>query len=456
MNKKITSVIGMALFLMFGAISYGTTNYAATDSSGSCFSNFYYNAQNGTVYFTDTSVVSNPVTGRTWDFGDGTYSTLKNPVHTYASGIYKANVCLHLKTATDSCAQCKQIIVRTADTCVANFSYSQIPGSSGYSYNFYDQSYATSPVNSRLWTLPGGITKTDTSFTFTFDTTLIQANVCLAIKTTSGCQASVCKTIVLKDTAVKKCTANFYAFSQNGTVSFQDSSKADTYIASWLWNFGDGTSSNLRNPVHTYSSNVFNAYVCLTIRSGTGCTASFCKLISVRDSASANCIADFSYSVQNRTVAFRDSSRADTVLYQIWNFGDGSYGSGSNPSHTYAGSNQYYNVCLTVRTKTDSCTTCKYVYIPSAADTCQANFAYALVADSSTTITYRFVDQSQNYGNIAWRRWALSDSTQSTDSVFVHTFDKNLVSASVCLTIGTNSGCQATTCKTIILKDTVP
>lgn len=450
-------MIAMALFLLSGAISYGATNDAATDTTGSCFANFYDVAQNGTVYFVDTSVVTSPVTARTWDFGDGTSSTIKNPTHTYASGVYSANVCLHVRTATDSCTQCRLVTVRTADTCVADFSYAKVPGSAGYTYNFYDQSQGSGLVSSRLWTLPGGISKTDTSFTFTFDTTFMQANVCLAIQTSTGCKASVCKTIVLKDTVVNKCTAVFYAFAQNGTVSFLDSSKADTYITAWNWNFGDGTSSNLKNPVHTYASNIYNADVCLTIASTTGCMSTLCKYIHVRDSASTGCIANFAYTAQNRTVTFTDNLSADTVIYRVWNFGDGTYGNGRNPTHTYAGSNQYYNVCLTIQTKTDSCTYCKYIYVPSSGDSCQAQFNYTSVSDSAGMYTtYRFTDISQNSGGTAWRRWALSDSTQSTDSVFVHTFDNRLTSTSVCLTIGTNSGCQATTCKTITGNDTVP
>lgn len=458
MNKKITNFLLMVLLFTFGTICYGATNYAARDSSGSCFSNFYYHAQNGTVYFTDTSIVSGPVIKRTWNFGDGSYSSLKNPTHTYAPGIYKANVCLNLKTATDSCVQCKLVSVRQADTCVADFSYTIVPLSSSHNngYVFYDRSFGSTGITSRLWTLPGGITKTDTSFAIQFDTTLTQANVCLAINTSSGCQSSVCKTIVLKDTMVKKCAADFYTLTQNGTVSFIDSSKAGTYVTSWMWNFGDGTSSSLKNPQHTYASNVYNAYVCLTIGSSTGCTSSFCKLVSVRDSGSVNCIANFSYYVHNRTVSFTDSSRADTVLYRIWSFGDGSYGNGPNPSHTYTGNSQQYYVCLTVRTKTDSCTSCKYIYIPSSGDSCIADFTYTLLQDSSqTSKTYRFVDQSHNSSGTAWRIWALSDSAHSMDSVFVHTFDRSLTSANICLTVGTLSGCQATTCRTIILKDTV-
>ena len=50
--------------------------------------------------------------------------------------------------------------------------------------------------------------------------------------------------------------AHFTENPQNGhaplTVSFTDTSTG--YPSSWQWNFGDGTTSNVQNPVHTYTS----------------------------------------------------------------------------------------------------------------------------------------------------------------------------------------------------------
>lgn len=40
----------------------------------------------GTVYFTNYTIGNDPVTGYTWDFGDGTISNDKDVVHTYSSG----------------------------------------------------------------------------------------------------------------------------------------------------------------------------------------------------------------------------------------------------------------------------------------------------------------------------------------------------------------------------------
>jgi gliding motility-associated-like protein len=59
-------------------------------------------------------------------------------------------------------------------------------------------------------------------------------------------------------------------------VYFQDKSIADTTIISWLWTFGDGDSSSLQNPQHTYK--VKGAYpIKLIVNDIVGCTDTFVR-----------------------------------------------------------------------------------------------------------------------------------------------------------------------------------
>ena len=59
------------------------------------------------------------------------------------------------------------------------------------------------------------------------------------------------------------------------TMQFNDISTSSLgNIQSWAWNFGDGTTSNLQNPTHTYAGNgTYN--VTLTITDLSGCTNTF-------------------------------------------------------------------------------------------------------------------------------------------------------------------------------------
>jgi hypothetical protein len=66
------------------------------------------------------------------------------------------------------------------------------------------------------------------------------------------------------------CTFYFYDFSVIG---------AGTSVISWFWDFGDGNTSNLQNPVHTYATEGTRT-VCLTVTgvdaNGNICSDTFC------------------------------------------------------------------------------------------------------------------------------------------------------------------------------------
>jgi hypothetical protein len=65
----------------------------------------------------------------------------------------------------------------------------------------------------------------------------------------------------------------------NKTVNFYDSSIVAT---AWRWNFGDGNTSTLANPTHTYL-NIGNYNVTLEVDDANSCTKSIVKNIHVVD-----------------------------------------------------------------------------------------------------------------------------------------------------------------------------
>ncbi|OGU78823.1 MAG: hypothetical protein A2W11_11905, partial [Ignavibacteria bacterium RBG_16_35_7] len=74
-----------------------------------------------------------------------------------------------------------------------------------------------------------------------------------------------------------------FNFSAAGlTVDFTDTSTdPDGFIVSWEWNFGDGTSSTLQNPTHTYDT--ANTYiVSLTVTDDDGDNGSTIRIVTVQ------------------------------------------------------------------------------------------------------------------------------------------------------------------------------
>ncbi len=118
-------------------------------------------------------------------------------------------------------------------------------------------------------------------------------------------------------------------------------------VSTWNWDFGDGNTSNLQNPVHTYLSSG-NYNVTLTILTTTGCSSQASHPTLILPAPGA----DFSYSNQTCSmILFSDLSTAPTGYFIIewnWDFGDGFTSSIQNPSHIYS-SPGIYNVSLVVR-----------------------------------------------------------------------------------------------------------
>lgn len=58
----------------------------------------------------------------------------------------------------------------------------------------------------------------------------------------------------------------------------------------WNWDFGDGITSTLQNPTHTYQAPGGTFIICLTINGGTNCEATVCDTVVVTGVGVANAI----------------------------------------------------------------------------------------------------------------------------------------------------------------------
>ena len=87
-------------------------------------------------------------------------------------------------------------------------------------------------------------------------------------------------TLSCNPTSIGTCTANFTTSTASNVVTFTNSSVTSSTLAATVWSFGDGTTSTLANPVHTYAfAGTYMA--CLRILSSTGCSDSLCKAVAI-------------------------------------------------------------------------------------------------------------------------------------------------------------------------------
>lgn len=135
-----------------------------------------------------------------------------------------------------------------------------------------------------------------------------------------------------------------------GEVSFSCSPSGGLVPYSYLWSFGDGTTSTEKDPVHSYSVTTTTTYqAVVTVTDATRDTAQWrSPSITVVPPLSVGGVASPPSGVCPLTVSFTSTVNGGASPYSYsWTFGDGSTGSGSMTSHVYSAPGTYTAV-LTV------------------------------------------------------------------------------------------------------------
>ena len=217
--------------------------------------------------------------------------------------------------------------------------------------------------------------------------------------------------------------ANFSSNVSKGyaplSVQFTDLSKNAT---KWNWNFGDGTNSTQRNPMHTYSTDS-NYTVTITVSNVNG-TAAKSSYIAVSNGANAP-VAAFSASTTSGNVSlnvsFTDKSTGSPTSWK-WYFGDGTNSTEQNPVHTYSKAG-IYAVSVTANNAGGSGSVTKYSYITvsNGVNSPVAAFS-ASTTSGNAPLNVSFTDKSTG-SPTSWK-WYFGDGTNSTDQNPVHTYSK--------------------------------
>ena len=156
-----------------------------------------------------------------------------------------------------------------------------------------------------------------------------------------------------------------YIGTEDVAVTFKGSASYDPdgTIASYAWNFGDGSTGTGVSVTHTYTAG--GTYtVTLIVNDGkvnSAPSTTFVKIAEMNDPPVAEAGPDQSVLV-NVKVAFKGSASYDpdgTITSYAWNFGDGSTGTGVSVTHAYSAIGTY-TVTLTVTDngglrRTDTC-----------------------------------------------------------------------------------------------------
>ena len=410
-----------------------------------------------------------------WDFGTGDTSVSKNTSYFYyVPGTYTITLTVttglnakatRVKTITIFPSAFNSTITKgspfagifntgnTPDevgvTDTANY---EIAAPKGYANSDYGTNWFITGVS--LKTQNGSISKDTATFkpvgTKNWHVRVIPAQkwrdsalyLAISIRTSPGnCDTTIVKRINVDAKPVVK-----FAYTSScigSSIPFTDSTKiASGSISSWAWNFGDGGTSTIQSPKHTYTVN--NAYtVKLTVVSNNGIITTYSQPITVYNLPKAG--FEISSNCANHQIQFVDTSisTSGTITKWNWDLGVKSVSSTKqSPTYTYS-TNGIFTIKLAVQTSFGCVDTLikKINILPSPK------------ADYTTTTacvgkSMYFINKSTATGSYS-TFWDFGDKTTSTATSPAHTFIKN-GSYKVMLVITSSNGCADTNIQTVI------
>jgi len=145
----------------------------------------------------------------------------------------------------------------------------------------------------------------------------------------------------------KSISTGFTSTLTNGCAPHQvDFISSSENATTWLWDFGDGNTSTLENPSHTYnlSGNYDVMLIATSVTGNCSDTVLFTNYIQVSSPVSDFTLTSVA-SCAPMVANFFDNS-VDAISWN-WDFGDGAYSTLQNPLHVYT-TPGYFDVALTV------------------------------------------------------------------------------------------------------------
>jgi len=311
------------------------------------------------VQFTDQSDLGKyPASAYTWSFGDGKSSAEPSPTHTYeAPGVY--DVTLAITTELGESVSVRPGMITVSPD--AAFSAAPVSGAPPLNVAFKDETVQGAiTVSGWSWSFGDGASSTEQNPSHAYT---VPGRYTVALQTTTAAGVDTEQKAGLVEV---KPVVDFAVDSPTGqgslTAAFEDTSNAGNLnVLGWHWDFGDGASSAVRNPTHTYDA-IGTYDVALTITTAIG-DERIEKADFIRVGPRVDFSADKVAGTGALSVAFTDKTDPGTleIASWKWDFGDGKTSDEQNPQHDYAPG--LFDVGLTVTTSQGESATVKEALI---------------------------------------------------------------------------------------------
>jgi len=276
-----------------------------------------------------------------WDFGDGSPvdSVSANPVHTFINNSVETIEYFDVRLRVRSAAGCFDEFTSTITVfpgvdatfapnvnivCSGNaITFTAIPGAGRYFWDYGDgvSGYSTH-VSNHIYT--------------NFTTVPVVRTVTLITTSFFNCTDIRTYDITVMPVPSAQFTANpvTQVFNPAGTqVTFTNATNDGTW--SWLWKFGDNSTSTVKDPVHQYAD--IGTYYVTLIASNSNCSDSIMHYITIVPPTPVAIFDSVPSGCSPLYISLKNTSQNTDVpgtTYK-WDFGDGSTSTAKNPTYTY-------------------------------------------------------------------------------------------------------------------------
>jgi len=355
-----------------------------------------------------TNLSTGTITGYSWTFGDGSTSSSTAPVKTYTvPGTYAVTLTAIGPGGTD--LETKSAYVTVLEPApVAVFTGVPRVGVAPLTVDFTN--YSQGNLTSRSWDFGDGGSSTVNNPSHTY---LAAGSYTVTLTVTSAggsdTETKLNYIVVSQPPPVADFTGSPLSGPPGLTTNFTDTSTGGAN--SWSWDFGDGSTSNLQNPSHSFANpGAYSVTLTVTAPGGLDSERKVGYVVVGQPPPVADFVASVTNGVRPLAVDFTDLTGGPTTSW-LWNFGDGGTSASQSPSYTYTAAGTY-TVTLTSTGPGGSDTETKVGYIVVAEQAPVAEFG-ASPTTGIKPLLVNFTDASTG-GPVTSRLWAFGDGTTST------------------------------------------
>jgi len=251
----------------------------------------------------------------------------------------------------------------------------------------------------------------------------VKERVLLEVRDDNGCKDSIAMDLEVYTNPDAKFTTSKSIACEAQALTFTERASTSSGF-SFNWQFGDGNSSSMANPEHTYLKE--GRYkVFFEVNSPNNCPDTLSRFIQVAQkpqaifSWKANSMCE-----QENITSFTNQSKSDVAFGSIWDFGDGTKDISSSPTHRYKAGR--YRATLLVQNSKG----CLDTFYDSITVLPSPQVDFSINDDKQCADVNEFVfhqKSSISPGTLISHSWLLGDgSTTTGDSVtksYVNKFD---------------------------------